>query len=99
MDADLLSMPLRDGHLALDSDNSATRRLKGFTKQVMRKVDSPLIRQAPKQPSSAKPVLPLRSKWLTAQSLSRVPMSKRGEILIMQCMGLVMGLSTPSMSG
>ena len=68
------------------SDSSAARRLKSFTRCVLKKVDSPLIREPSKQ-SPAKPVLPLRSRRLAAQSLSRVPAFKRGEVLIMQRMG------------
>lgn len=61
-DADLLSMPPRDGHPIEDSDNSVAHRLKSFTKGVLKNVDTPLIRQPPKQPSPARPVLPLLSK-------------------------------------
>jgi len=64
------------------SDSSTARRLKSFTKRVLKKVDSPLIREPPKQPP-AKPVLSWRSRRFVAQSLSRVPVFKRGEVLIM----------------
>ena len=50
-----------------------------------------------KQPL-AKPVIPWRSRRLAAQPLSRVPASKRGEVLIMQRMGYTRGLSAPSAS-
>jgi hypothetical protein len=40
---------------------------------------------------SQSPVLPLRSKRLAAQSLSRVRASKRGEVLIMQRIGYTKG--------
>ena len=52
---------------------------------MLKKRDSLLIRDPPKQPP-AKPVLPLWSRRLAAQSLSRVPASKRGDVLIMQRM-------------
>jgi hypothetical protein len=52
------------------SDNSAARRLKSFTQHMLKKVDSPLIREPHKQ-SPAKLVLPLQSKRLVAQSLFR----------------------------
>lgn len=63
------------------SDTSAARRLKN-TRRVWQKVDCPLIRQPLKQPLAAKPVLPLWSERVAAQSLSRVLAFKRGEILI-----------------
>ena len=69
-------------HQAVDNDDSAKRRLDNFISNVTHKRDSPLIREPP-----AKPVLPWRSRRLAAQSLSRVPASKRGEVLIIQHMG------------
>jgi hypothetical protein len=71
-----------DTHQTVDNDGSAKRRLDSFINKVTRKRDSPLIREPPKQPP-AKPVLPWRNKRLAAQSLSRVHVSKRGEVLIM----------------
>jgi hypothetical protein len=62
-----------------------------------KKVASPLIRESPEQPP-AKSVLPLRSRRLAAQSLSRVPTYRRGEVLIMQRMGYIKGPSVPSAS-
>ena len=56
-----------------------------------------LIREPPGQPP-AKPVLPWRSRRLVVQSLSRVPASKQGEVLIMQRMGYTKGPSAPSAS-
>jgi hypothetical protein len=79
------------------SDSSAARRLKSFIRRMLKKVDSPLTREPSKQPP-AKPVLPWRSRRLVAQSLSRVPASKRGEVLIMQCMGYTKGPLAPSTS-
>jgi hypothetical protein len=79
------------------SDSSTARRLKSLTRRMLKKVDSPLIRKPPKQPP-AKPVLPLRSRRLAAQSLSRVPASNRGKMLILQCMGYTKGPSVPSAS-
>jgi hypothetical protein len=74
-DVDMFSTPPRDGHLVDVSDSSATRRLKSFTKRVLKKVDSPLICEPPKQPPT-KSALSLRIKRLAVQSLSRVPASK-----------------------
>jgi hypothetical protein len=76
------STPLGDTHQAVDDDASFKRHLDNFTKAVVCKRDSLLIREPPKQPP-AKPVLPWQKKWLAAQSLSRVPASKRDEVLIM----------------
>ena len=75
--------PPGDGHQTVDNDDSFKCLLNNFTKAVVRKRFFSLIRGPPKPPP-AKGVLPLRSKRLAAQSLSRVPASKRGEILIMQ---------------
>ena len=66
--------------------------LDSFINIVTRKRDSPLIREPPKQPP-AKPVLSWQSRRLAAQGLSRVPASKRGEVLIMQRMGYTRGPS------
>jgi hypothetical protein len=79
------------------SNSSAARRLKSFTRRVLKKVDSPLILEPSKQPP-AKPVLPWLSRRLVAQRLSQVFASKRGEVLIMQCMGYTKGPSAPSAS-
>jgi hypothetical protein len=76
------------------SDDSFKRCLDNFTKKVVCKRDSLLIREPPKQPP-AKTVLPLRSRRLVAQSLLA---SKRGDVLIMQRMGYTKGLSMPSAS-
>ena len=84
-------------HQAVDYDASAKRRLDSFINNVTRKSDSPLIREPPKQPP-AKAVLPWRSRRLAAQSLSRVPASKRGEVFIMQRMCYTKGPSAPSAS-
>jgi hypothetical protein len=76
------------------SDSSAARHLKSVTRHVLKKVDSPLIREPPKQPP-AKLVLSWRSRRLAAQRLSRVLASKQGEVLIMQRMGYTNGPSAP----
>jgi hypothetical protein len=81
----------------VDNDGSVERRLDSFINKVTRKRDSPLIREPPKQPL-AKPVLPWRSRRLTAESLSRVPVSKQGEVLIIQRMCYTKGPSMPSTS-
>ena len=86
-----------DTHPAEDNDDSAKRRLDSFINEVTRKRDSPLIREPPMQ-HPAKPMIPRRSRRLEAQPLSRVPASKRGEVLIMQRMCFTKGPSAPSVS-
>ena len=81
----------------MDNDGSAKRRINIFINKVTCKRDSPLIREPPQQPP-AKTMLPWQSRRLVAQSLSRVPASKRGKVLIMQRMGYTKGLSAPSVS-
>lgn len=58
LDIDLLSMLSRDNHLVI-SDNSVARCLNNFTKRVLKKVDTSLIHQPPKQSLPAKPMLPV----------------------------------------
>ena len=60
----LLSTPPWNSPSTGDSDNSVAYHLKSFTKRVLKKVNSPLIRQPPKQPSPSKPALLKRSKRL-----------------------------------
>ena len=55
-DADMFSTPPREDHTVDVSDTFPARRLKSLTR-VLKKVDSPLIREAPKQPP-ARPMLP-----------------------------------------
>ena len=83
---DMFSTPPREDRTVDVSDSSAARCLKSFTRRMLKKVDSSLIREPPKQPP-AKPMMPWRSRRLAAQGLSRVPASKRGEVLIMQRLG------------
>jgi len=81
----------------VDNYGSIKYRLDSFINKVTRKRHSPLIRERPKQPS-AKPVLSWRSRRLAAQSLSRVPASKRDDVLIMQRMSYTKGPSASSTS-
>ena len=92
---DMFSMPPREDRTVDVSDNSATRRLKSFTRRMLKNVDSSLICKPPNQP----PAKPVPSPWnrrLAVQSLSRVPASKRGEVLIIQRMCYTSGPSAPS---
>lgn len=89
VDADMLGTPPQDGHPVNDSIKSIAHRLKSFTKRELKKFDSPLIRQPLEQLSPTRPRLPKWSKRLVAQSLSRVPDSKQGEVLVLLCLGYV----------
>jgi hypothetical protein len=73
--ADMFSTLNREDRTIDVSDSSAARRLKSFTRLVLKKVDSLLIREPPKKPL-AKSVLPLRSRRLAAQPPSLVSASK-----------------------
>ena len=43
--ADMFSTPPREDRTVYVSDSSAARRLKSFTRRMLKKVDSPLIRE------------------------------------------------------
>jgi len=89
--------PLVDAHLIVDHDAASANHLELFINKVTSNIASLLIREPPKQ-APAKVVLPRRSKRQAAQSLSRVPVSKRGEILVMRRLGLVTVGSSPNAS-
>jgi len=72
----------------------ATQRLKRFTAKILRKVPSPLL--AVPEPEQPKAFVPTRSRRIAAQPLSRVPASKRGEILVMKLMGMMEDRAKPS---
>ena len=48
-----------------------------------------MIASPPRQKAVTKRPLPIRSRRIAAQPLSHVPTSKRGEVLLMQRMGIV----------
>lgn len=60
-------------------------RLKKFKQRVLHKVATPLLPPIVQITPVAK--LPLRSRRLAEQPLSRVPVSKRGEFLVMKRLG------------
>lgn len=66
--------------------SSASSKLRRFTACIFRKAASPLL-PAPAE-EAPKVHLHTRSRRIAAQPLSKVPASKRGEILIMKCLGL-----------
>ena len=73
--------------------SSVAKRLKRFTKKILRKASSPLLSQPPVE---AQPKLPTHSMRIATQALSRVPISKRGEVLVMKRMGFIDRQTRPS---
>lgn len=75
-------------------------RLKRFTERILRKVASPLLPTVPtvthEQPSAK---LPIWSRRIAAQPLSRVPTSKRGEILVIKRLGFLQEQARPTPTG
>jgi len=73
--------------------SSTAKRLKPFAAKILRKMSSPLL---PQPDVVAQPKLSTRSRRIAAQALSRVPASKRGEVLVMKRMGYLNGQTRPS---
>jgi hypothetical protein len=71
-------------------------KLKRFADRILRKAPSPLLPQSSVEEMPTKPTLPHCSKRIATQLLSRVPVSKRGELLVMQRMGFIDGWTPPS---
>ena len=67
---------------------SAIKRLKRFTTKILCKVSPPPL---PQPYVEAQPKLLTRSRRIAAQALSRVPASKRGEVLVMKRMSYLDG--------
>jgi hypothetical protein len=65
------------------TSTKVARRLSKFTTEVQRKRKTLLIASPPKQKPPTKPVIPHRSRRITAQPLGHIPASKRGEVLLM----------------
>jgi len=71
------------------TSSEAARRLARYTQEVQIKRPSPLISSPPKPRATAKrPYMPHRSARIAAQTLSHIPTAKRGEVLLMQKMGV-----------
>jgi hypothetical protein len=71
------------------SSSEAARRLNRYTQEVQLKKRSPLISSPPKpKPPARRPHMPQRSTRIAAQSLAHIPTAKRGEVLLMQKMGI-----------
>jgi uncharacterized protein with von Willebrand factor type A (vWA) domain len=81
--------------------DSADSRLKSFIERVMKARQPPLL-ELPKDDSTPdrRPpaALPKRSRRIAAQSLFHILVAKRGEHLVMKCLGLTSGMSTHSTS-
>jgi hypothetical protein len=71
---------------------SLSGRLKKFAQRILKKATTPLLQSKVHDSSSAK--LPLRSRRIAAQPLSKVPVAKRGEVLVMQRLGLIQARPT-----
>lgn len=71
---------------------SFSGRSKHFTQRVFKKAASPLLSPPSEKSPSFK--MPLRSRRIAAQPLSKVPVAMRGEFLDMQRMGLLQGRTT-----
>ena len=72
------------------TQREAARRLARFTKEVQLKRQSSLIVSPPRQKEATirQPLL-VRSRRIVAQLLAHIPTPKRGEVLLMQKMGIV----------
>jgi len=64
---------------------SLSGRLRRFASKVLKKTTSPLL---PTKVFDSSVKMPLCSRRIVAQPLSKVPVAKRGEILIMQRLGI-----------
>jgi hypothetical protein len=82
------------GQLDVEDDDmtptprEAARRLARFTEEVQCRRQPPLIASPPRQRAVTKRPLPIRSKRIATQPLLHIPTSKRGEVLLMQRMGI-----------
>jgi len=82
------------------TQREAARRLARFTKEVQLKRQSSLIVSPPRQKEATirQPLL-VRSRRIVAQLLAHIPTPKRGEVLLMQKMGIVpLAALVPSVS-
>jgi len=65
---------------------SISGRIKKFAKKVLQKTTAPLL---PTKVFDSSAKLPIRSRRIAAQPLSKIPVAKRGEFLVRQRLGLV----------
>jgi hypothetical protein len=67
---------------------SARRRFKGFAYKIRKPRPSLILKlPSPAKETTPKTCMPLRSRRIAAQSLSRIPASKRGEYLVLKRLG------------
>lgn len=85
-----------DSQAARAGSSSFSGKLRRFTERILKKAASPLLQTKVHDSSSAK--LPLQSRRLAANPLSKVPVAKRGEILVTQRLGLTRGRPAPTES-
>jgi hypothetical protein len=78
------------------SADSFDKKLKRFADRVLRKAPSPLLPQPSVEETPTRPALLHRSWRIATQPLSRVLVSKWGEVLVMQRIGFIDGRTTPS---
>jgi hypothetical protein len=71
------------------SPREAAMRLARFTKEVMVVRQPPLISSPPKQKPLPKRALPLKRRRIAAQQMDHIPVSKRGEVLLMKRIGFL----------
>jgi hypothetical protein len=78
---------------ATPTPREAARRFARFTEKVQQRRMSPLIASPPRQKAATtRQTLPIRSGRIASQPLAHIPTSKRGEILVMQKMGIAPSL-------
>jgi len=73
---------------ATPTPREAARRLARFTEEVQLERMPPLIASTPRQKvATIRQPMPKRSRRIAAQPLAHIPISKRGEVLLMRRMG------------
>lgn len=82
---------------ARDSE-SADRRFKTFACRVHKPKVQALLKRPSPVDKTPKPRMPLRSKRIAAQSLSRIPTAKRGEYLVLKRLGHASAIAEPEAS-
>lgn len=86
-------LPAQHGGGVVDVEAEAARNLDLFAAAVQTKVRTPLAplpsKRAAQDQEVPEPKLPQRSRRQASQALSRVPASRRGDVLMMRCFGVV----------
>ena len=72
----------------MPTPHEAARRLARFTEEVQLERMPPLIASPPRQKVATRgQPMPKWSRWIAAQPLAHIPISKQGEVLLMRRMG------------